>query len=57
MKGLVPPLPWTKSLAVGVVVPIATLALVLSKKRLALFWDTRPLVPMNGMEPVVSPER
>ena len=41
----------------GVVVPRPRRAEVLFQNRLALFCEIRPLVPMNGIEPVVRLER
>lgn len=57
-NGLVEPFnPRTERVAIGVPVPTPRRVLVLSKKKLALFCDTRPLVPINGTDPVVRPER
>ena len=52
-----PPCPRTESVDEGVPVPIPRRVLVLSKKKLVLFCDTRPLVPINGTDPAVNPER
>ena len=56
-NGLAPATPLTERVAIGEEEPIPRRVLVLSQKKLALFCDTRPLVPMNGIEPAVSPER
>ena len=56
--GLVcPPVPTTERSDVGVELPIPRRVLVLSQKKLALFCDTSPPVVINGIDPVVSPER
>jgi hypothetical protein len=53
----VPATPRTERVAIGVEDPIPKRSFAASKKKLALSCDTSPLVPMNGMEPAVSPER
>jgi hypothetical protein len=57
INGLTPAEPITDSVAIGVPVPTPRRVLVLSKKRLALFCDIRPLAPMNGTDPAVRPDR
>ena len=48
-------LPETDNLARGVAVFIPNRVLVLSQKRLALFWERTPAVPMYGTLPAVRP--
>ena len=41
----------------GLEVPMPNLMLVLSQKRLSLFWVIRPPVPAKGIEPDVKAEK
>ena len=56
-NGLVPPEPRTERDAIGVEEPMPSLSLVLSKKKLALSCVSSPPVPINAIEPCVSPVR
>src|ERR1019366_761947 len=46
----------TCSAVAGAAVPMPSRLLVASQKRLALFWDSNPPVPMKGTEPAVNDE-
>ena len=48
---VVPAVPKTVKSAIGVEDPIPKRVLVLSQKKLALFCDTRPEAPINGIDP------
>lgn len=56
-RGSFPPIPMTERVAIGEDEPIPTRLLIESKKKFALSCDTNPFVPINGTEPVVSPDK
>ena len=56
-SGVLPAIPIIEKVAIGEDEPIPNLVLATSQKKFALSCDTSPFAPMNGTEPVVSPER